>query len=117
MLNRCGADKFLIVELCDTIRVDTVMLSNFEYFSSMFKEFKLFTKEFPPKTEDGWLDIGTFRAENVRENQFFKIERPAEFTKVIKLVFISHYGSEYYCPLTNLRVYGTTQMEEYIENE
>lgn len=31
----------------------------------------------------------------------------------MKIDFLSHYGSEYYCPVSLLRVYGLTQIEEY----
>ena len=38
MLNECSMDnKFLVVELCENIHVDTVVLANFEFFSSMFR--------------------------------------------------------------------------------
>jgi len=38
LLNKCGAEqKFFIMELCDDILVDIVVLANFESFSSMYK--------------------------------------------------------------------------------
>lgn len=42
MLNPCSADKWVIVELCEEIGIESVEIANFEFFSSMFKEFQLF---------------------------------------------------------------------------
>ena len=36
-----------------------------------------------------------------------------DFYRIIRIDFHSHYGSEYYCPLSLLRVYGLTQLEEW----
>ena len=42
MLNTCSAsNKFLIVELCNDILIDTVVLANYEFFSSIFRHFRV----------------------------------------------------------------------------
>ncbi|KAJ1889358.1 hypothetical protein LPJ66_008073, partial [Kickxella alabastrina] len=39
MLNECSAqNKFVIVELCDDILIDTLVMGNYEFFSSTFKD-------------------------------------------------------------------------------
>ncbi|KAJ3226774.1 hypothetical protein HK099_004192 [Clydaea vesicula] len=69
MLNVCSASKFVIVELCNEILVDTIQLANYEFFSSMFKEFNVYiTSKYPPKN-NVWVLIGHFKALNVRELQ------------------------------------------------
>lgn len=35
------------------------------------------------------------------------------YAKYIKIVMLSHFGSEHYCPISVVSVYGTTMMEEY----
>ena len=35
----------------------------------------------------------------------------------MRIDFLSHYGSEYYCPVSLLRVYGVTQMDAYRRDE
>lgn len=35
------------------------------------------------------------------------------FYRYIRIDFLSHYGNEYYCPVSLLRVYGLTQLEEW----
>ena len=67
MLTPCSADpKFVEVELCDEIQIDTIVLANFEFFSSMFKHFKASCSVNYPGAPDEWHDLGTFRARNVR---------------------------------------------------
>lgn len=67
MLTPCAADpKFVEVELCDEIQIDTIVLANFEYFSSMFKHFKASCSVNYPGNSEDWHDLGTFRARNVR---------------------------------------------------
>ena len=42
MLNTCSAgNKFFIVELCNDILIDTVVLANYEFFSSIFRHFRV----------------------------------------------------------------------------
>lgn len=67
MLTPCSAEpKFVEVELCDEIRIDTVVLASFELFSSMFKHFRMSCSgEYPGKPES-WHDLGYFRARNAR---------------------------------------------------
>ncbi|KAI9003747.1 UNC-like C-terminal-domain-containing protein [Gaertneriomyces semiglobifer] len=111
MLNKCSSKRFITVELCDDILVDTVMLANFEFFSSMFKDFEIAVSDrYPPKHD--WTVLGRFRARNVRDFQYFKVDNPRIWARYLKVTFLSDYGHEYYCPLSNLRVYGTTMMEE-----
>ncbi|KAI9342871.1 UNC-like C-terminal-domain-containing protein [Obelidium mucronatum] len=147
MLNKCktvekgagatasSGSNFVIVELCDTIKIDTLMLANFEYFSGTFKEFNVYIAEqYPPKPADspaaaaggrdggvvgnsGWLTLGNFVAANVRDSQYFKVKDPLIFTRYLKIEFVSYHGSEYYCPMTQLKVFGKTEMEEFREEE
>ncbi|KAG5455672.1 MAG: hypothetical protein BJ554DRAFT_4829, partial [Olpidium bornovanus] len=58
MLNKCSAKKFVVIELCDEILVDTVAIANYEFFSSMFRDFQIsVSNRWPPK-QDGWVDLG-----------------------------------------------------------
>ena len=165
MLNECGAKgtKFLIVELCADILVDTVVLANYEFFSSMIRVFRVSVSDrYPPLSQnvdkksidgtndtsgnddsvpgsrnqngkqnvkkeknpgsdngngkrisDGWRELGIFEARNSRGIQAFAIENPLVWARYLRVEFLSHYGSEFYCPVSLLRVHGTTMMEEF----
>ncbi|GAA5907498.1 hypothetical protein JCM6882_003877 [Rhodosporidiobolus microsporus] len=117
MLTPCSATpKFVDVELCDEIQIDTLVLANFEFFSSTFKHFKASCSvDYPGKPAD-WHDLGTFRARNVRGVQVFPVRNP-HFCRYLRIDFLSHFGSEHYCPVSLLRVYGFTQLDAYREGE
>lgn len=116
MLNECRAEnKFLILELCDDILVDTVVLANYEFFSSIFRTFRVSVSDrYPAKV---WKELGVFEARNTREVQAFAIENPLIWARYLKIEFLTHYGNEFYCPVSLVRVHGTTMMEEYKNEE
>ncbi|OCK82707.1 hypothetical protein K432DRAFT_441391 [Lepidopterella palustris CBS 459.81] len=118
MLNECAAEnKFIIVELCDDILIDTIVLANFEFFSSMFRTFRISVSDRYPVKLDRWKELGTFEARNSRDIQAFLIENPLIWARYLRVEFLSHYGNEYYCPVSLLRVHGTTMMEEFRHQE
>lgn len=116
MLLECRAkNKFVIVELSDDILVDTVVLANFEFFSSMIRKFTVSVSDRYPVKLDKWVDLGTFEARNSRDIQAFLIEHPQIYTKYIRIEFLSHWGNEFYCPVSLLRVHGTRMLDSWKE--
>ncbi|KAI0365330.1 hypothetical protein BV20DRAFT_973345 [Pilatotrama ljubarskyi] len=116
MLSPCAEkNQFVIVELCEDIRIDTVQLANYEFFSGVFKDFTVsVSKTYYPNDPDSWTFAGTYRAKNVRGVQSFHPPPTLrDFYRYIRIDFHSHYGNEYYCPLSLLRVYGLTHLEEW----
>ncbi|KAI0823977.1 UNC-like C-terminal-domain-containing protein [Trametes gibbosa] len=116
MLSPCAEGKqFVIVELCEDIRIDTVQLANYEFFSGVFKDFTVsVSKKYYPNDPDSWTFAGTFHGKNVRGVQSFHPPPTLRgFYRFIRIDFHSHYGNEYYCPLSLLRVYGLTHLEEW----
>lgn len=116
MLLECHAkNKFVIVELSDDILVDTVVLANFEFFSSMIRKFRVSVSDRYPVKLDKWVELGTFEARNSRDIQAFLVEHPQIYTKYIRIEFLTHYGNEYYCPVSLLRVHGTRMLDSWKE--
>ncbi|KAF9928849.1 hypothetical protein FBU30_002058 [Linnemannia zychae] len=116
MLIKCSTKgKFFVVELCEEILVDTFVLGNYEFFSSTFKDFIVSVNRYPPR-DDGWSILGQFQARNTRDAQVFKPAVP-QLATYIRFDFMSHYGNEYYCPITLLRVYGATALEQLKQEE
>ncbi|KAL0947650.1 hypothetical protein HGRIS_013737 [Hohenbuehelia grisea] len=115
MLSPCGEKRqFVIVELCEDIRIDTVQLANFEFFSGVFKEFSVSVAKTYTSDGDGWVDAGRFVAKNARGVQSFHPPPSLrDFYRYLRIDFHSHYGNEYYCPVSLLRVYGLTHLEEW----
>ncbi|KAL4980211.1 hypothetical protein BDW66DRAFT_156805 [Aspergillus desertorum] len=114
MLNECRAqNKFLILELCDDILVDTVVLANYEFFSSIFHTFRVSVADRYPAKPEQWKELGIYEATNTREIQAFAVENPLIWARYLRIEFLTHYGHEFYCPLSLIRVHGTTMLEEY----
>lgn len=118
MLFTCSQEnKFVIVELSEDILVDTVVLANFEFFSSMIRSFRVSVSDKYPVKMEKWKDLGTFQARNSRDIQAFLIPNPKIWAKYIRIELLSHYGNEYYCPVSLLRVHGTRMMDSWKDAE
>ncbi|KAJ1935507.1 hypothetical protein GGF37_005969, partial [Kickxella alabastrina] len=118
MLNECSAqNKFVIVELCDDILIDTLVMGNYEFFSSTFKDTMVYVSDRYPPKNNTWTLLGHFQARNTRDAQVFPVIDPKIWARYIKVNFVNHYGREFYCPLTVFKVYGTTQMEQFRKEE
>ncbi|KAF9018968.1 hypothetical protein BDZ89DRAFT_1073417 [Hymenopellis radicata] len=116
MLSPCNSkdEQFVVVELCDDIRIDTVQLANFEFFSGVFKDFTVSVAKTYTTLEEGWTVVETYRADNVRGVQSFHPPTSIrDFYRYIRIQFHSHYSNEYYCPVSLLRVYGLTHLEQW----
>lgn len=69
MLSPCkanGEKQFIVIELCEDIRIDTVQLANFEFFSGVFKEFTISVRKTSSQDETEWKVAGTYKAKNIR---------------------------------------------------
>ncbi|KAK5082977.1 hypothetical protein LTR05_006859 [Lithohypha guttulata] len=114
MLNQCSAqEKFIILELCNDILIDTVVLANFEFFSSTFRTFKVSVSDAYPVKVEKWKTLGVYEARNTREIQAFLVEDPIIWARYLRIEFLTHYGNEFYCPVSLVRVHGTTMMEDW----
>lgn len=110
MLNPCKAKIWFVIELCEMIQVSQVDIANFELFSSMPKEFAVLMSDRYP-TRD-WTPLGIFTALDQKSVQSFELHSEA-YGKYIKVELLSRYGSEHYCPLSLVRVFGTSMIDDY----
>nr|XP_012779005.2 SUN domain-containing ossification factor isoform X2 [Maylandia zebra] len=119
MLNPCSNKIWFIIELCEPIQVKQLVIANFELFSSTPKDFLVSISNRYPTNK--WLKLGTFHARDERTVQSFPLDEHLYakyvkmFTKYIKVELVSHFGSEHFCPLSLIRVFGTSMVEEYEE--
>lgn len=112
--NPCSVTgKFVVIELGEETLVDTVKIANFEHYSSNFKEFELSgSLSYPTEV---WSPLGKFVAVNVKQLQSFKLPEP-KWVRYLKLNLLSHYGSEFYCTLSVIEVYGVDAIERMLED-
>ncbi|EOY17176.1 Galactose-binding protein isoform 10, partial [Theobroma cacao] len=112
--NPCSAEeKFVIIELSEETLVDTIEIANFEHYSSKLKDFELLGSLFFPT--DVWIKLGNFTAGNVKHAQRFVLKEP-KWVRYLKLNLLSHYGSEFYCTLSVIEVYGVDAVERMLED-
>ncbi|GAB4834576.1 hypothetical protein Ancab_032834 [Ancistrocladus abbreviatus] len=114
LINPCSVGgKFVVVELAEETLVDAVKIANFEHHSSNFKEFQLSgSLSYPTET---WSLLGNFGAANVKHAQTFTSPEP-KWVRYLNVSLISHYGSEHYCTLSVLEVYGVDAIERMLED-
>ncbi|XP_039527339.1 SUN domain-containing ossification factor-like isoform X2 [Pimephales promelas] len=110
MLNPCNNKIWFIIELCQPIQVKQLDIANFEIFSSNPKDFLVSISDRYPNKK--WVKLGTFHARDERTVQSFPLDEHL-FAKFVKVELLSHFGSEHFCPLSLIRVFGTSMMEEY----
>ncbi|KAL7993736.1 putative DNA repair protein Rad4 [Plasmopara halstedii] len=121
MLIPCSkARKWVVISLSEDVHADAIAIANYEKFSSPVKEFiVLGSVNYPTDT---WLVLGNFTASDTNGEQIFQLDAQ-QHVRYIKFRFLSHYGSEYYCTLSQLRVFGRTftqvisQLEKSIDAE
>uniref|UniRef100_A0A673K9Y4 SUN domain-containing ossification factor n=1 Tax=Sinocyclocheilus rhinocerous TaxID=307959 RepID=A0A673K9Y4_9TELE len=119
MLNPCSTKIWFVIELCEPIQVKQLDIANFELFSSTPKDFLVSISDRYPTNK--WIKLGTFHARDERTVQSFPLDEQLYakyvkmFIKYMKVELLSHFGSEHYCPLSLIRVFGTSMVEEYDE--
>jgi hypothetical protein len=148
MLNSCKNNVWFIIELCEPIKLIEFSLANFELFSNVPRQFRIYASEryIQSSNWNGKHLIGTFEASNTRNIQTFNVNEPinptiiippltdaslegtngetvapievtpnqiaTSYIKYIKFEMISHYGTEHFCPLSLVRIYGKTKNDE-----
>lgn len=112
--NPCSVTgKFVVIELAEETLVDSLKIANFEHYSSNFKKFELSgSLSYPSET---WDHLGSFVAANVKQAQIFVLPEP-KWVRYLNLSLLSHYGSEFYCTLSVVEVYGINAIERMLED-
>ncbi|XP_018422347.1 PREDICTED: SUN domain-containing ossification factor [Nanorana parkeri] len=119
MLNPCSTKVWFVIELCEPIQVKQLDIANYELFSSTPRDFLVSISDRYPTNK--WVKLGTFHARDERTVQSFPLDEQMYakyvkmFIKYIKVELVSHFGSEHFCPLSLIRVFGTSMVEEYEE--
>ncbi|KAG9483199.1 SUN domain-containing ossification factor isoform X2 [Eleutherodactylus coqui] len=112
MLNPCSTKIWFVIELCEPIQVKQLDIANYELFSSTPRDFLVSISDRYPTSK--WVKLGTFHGRDERTVQSFPLDEQM-YAKYVKVELISHFGSEHFCPLSLIRVFGTSMVEEYEE--
>lgn len=112
--NPCSAEeKFVVIELSEETLVDTIEIANFEHYSSNLKHFELLGSLVYPT--GNWVKLGNFTAANVKHAQRFTLQVLIG-VRYLRLNLLSHYGSEFYCTLSVIEIYGVDAVEQMLED-
>jgi len=107
--------KFVVIGLSEDILVKQIKISNYERYASLVEEFQVFGSQTINNNQPSWIDLGTFTAKN-RGNteQSFDLKEPS-WARYLKFRFMTHYGSEHYCTLSQVKVHGSTMLQGFHE--
>ncbi|GLD97419.1 hypothetical protein PINS_up006103 [Pythium insidiosum] len=110
--------KWVVVSLSEDIHADSIVIANYEKFSSTTRQFLVLgSVTYPTET---WVVLGNFTAAPQNGEQVFALDAQ-HHVRYVKLRILSHYGNEYYCTLSQLKVFGRTftqvisQLEQSID--
>ncbi|KAL3802076.1 hypothetical protein HJC23_010832 [Cyclotella cryptica] len=116
----CQDKKYVVIGLSEDILVKIVKLANYERYSSHVKEFQVLSSQEYPVPSDQWTDLGTYTALSKSGEQTFEL-KDAAWARYLKFKFLSHYGVEHYCTVSQIKVHGSTMLqgfhEQWIESE
>jgi hypothetical protein len=103
--------KWLTLALTQEVHLDTLLLANFELYSSTVRRFQLLGSQIYPCQQ--WALLGEFEANDTRTEQPFHLPQPM-YVRFIKLRFLSHHGQEHYWSLSLVRAYGLTDVDKFL---
>ena len=104
--------KYVVIGLSEDILVKQIVLANYERYSSHPKEFQVLgSQTYPDST---WIDLGTYTAQPGNNAQTFDLIDPT-WARYLKLRFITHYGAEHYCTVSQIKVHGSTMLQGFHE--
>eukprot|EP00854_Cymbomonas_tetramitiformis_P026505 gene26505-32522_t len=119
-ISPCAANRWTVVELSEEAMVTTVVLANYEFYSSSTACEKQVgatsvltgLEGLRVVVDTSWVWLGKFEADNVRTPQKFVMPQPA-WVRYIRLQMDTHHGAEHFCTLSLLRVHGVDVVESF----
>ena len=104
--------KWVVVGLSEDILVKQVVLANYERYSSHVREFMVMGSQ---TMGNDWVELGKFEATPKNGKQSFDLPEPA-WARYLKFRFLTHYGDEHYCTVSQISVHGSTMLQGFHEH-
>lgn len=98
--------KSVVIGLSEDILVSSVVLANYERYSSTYKDVNIFASKSYPSND--WIDLGMYELQPRLGEQPFNISVPSPHTRYLRFKFLTHFGNEAVCTLSQIKVHGTT---------
>lgn len=112
-ISPCNEKKWVVIGLSEDILISSVVLANFEKYSSFLKDFQLLASTVYPTEE--WINLGTYTALPKLGEQTFNATQTSTYCRYVKFKFLSHYDTESLCTLSQIKVHGTTVIASFKE--
>ena len=112
-ISSCSEKKWVVIGLSEDILVTSVMLANYEKYSSKVKDFQLLASTSYPT--DDWINLGKFESQAKLGEQYFNVSASSSsaHTRYLKFKFLTHYDNEALCTLSQIKVHGTTVIASF----
>jgi Sad1 / UNC-like C-terminal len=91
--------------------VKSIVLANYERYSSHTKDFNVAGRS---TTVGEYVNLGTYSAQPLLNKQAFQLTKPT-WARYLKIQFLTHYGSEDYCTMSQISVHGSTMLQGFHE--
>jgi hypothetical protein len=116
-ISPCSDKKSVVISLSEDILVKVIVLSNFEKYSSSVKEFQVLGSQHydPGNSKTKWHDLGKYSAKPTSSGEETFELKEASWTRYLKFRFITHFGNEHYCTITQIKVHGSTMVQGFHE--
>lgn len=123
MLQSCSKSNFLIIELCDSIILERIEITNNESFSGNFNNVTIFAsnKLLDHLNSNEWVFISKIRGNDSHDyHQSFSLTGndviPA-FYKYIKLEFLDYHPTDhFYCTISSIKIFGIDIISDFFIN-
>lgn len=112
-ISPCNEKKWVVIGLSEDILITSVVIANFEKYSSFLKDFQLLASTIYPT--EGWINLGSYTALPRLGEQIFNVTQTSTHCRYVKFKFLSHYDSESLCTLSQIKVHGTTAIASFKE--
>jgi hypothetical protein len=106
----CAEKKSVVIGLSEDILVKQVKIANYERYSSHLQNFQIMGSQ----AMENWVDLGTYTASPGLGEQVFELNE-SSWARYLKFRFLTHYGSEHYCTLSQIKVHGSTMLQGFHE--
>ncbi|KRX04006.1 Galactose-binding domain protein [Pseudocohnilembus persalinus] len=109
LMNECSRNnKFITIMLKEDVTVEGFSIINKEFYSSNVKDMEIYGSQTYPTQE--WVLLGKVKAQDNSNWQDFELKNV--WIRFIKFVFLTHYREEYFCTITQLKVFGNTMLQD-----
>eukprot|EP01083_Nonionella_stella_P317623 1157556_1 len=115
-------DKWFIIQLSEDIVMDRMEIMNLEHYSSNLKDIRIYARtqndnkdddneENDINAQDNWFILQHITLQNKNRNSIALDDN--HWVRALKIEILSYYGNEYYCTMTQIKVFGSTMLPHW----